>query len=76
MFQNLGDDEVQSYLTNGSIDVGGHTLTTGDLRVMYAFEGERSEELSQKYEAHSDNDVSTPCKRNLLLHYIQFKNGS
>jgi len=37
--------------------VGGHSLTTGDLRVMYAFEGEQSEQLALKYEAHSDNDI-------------------
>ena len=35
----------------------GHTLVAEDLRIMYSFSGEKSKELSEKYEADSSGDI-------------------
>uniref|UniRef100_H2Z861 Isoleucine--tRNA ligase, cytoplasmic n=1 Tax=Ciona savignyi TaxID=51511 RepID=H2Z861_CIOSA len=50
--RQLTNDQVEQYLSSGSIQVLGHDLVAGDLRVIFQFEKENS-----KYEAHSDNDV-------------------
>merc|ERR1712079_10446 len=37
--------------------MGGHDISMEDLRIMYSFTGEKSKELSEKYEADSQEDV-------------------
>lgn len=44
--------QVEDYISNGSTTLLNHTLTTGDLRIIFQFTEEKS-----KYQAHSDNDV-------------------
>uniref|UniRef100_A0A1B6DSJ0 Isoleucine--tRNA ligase, cytoplasmic n=1 Tax=Clastoptera arizonana TaxID=38151 RepID=A0A1B6DSJ0_9HEMI len=53
----LTDKQLQTFQSTGSIEVLGHKLEPADLRIMFSFTGPAAEELSRKYEAHSDNDV-------------------
>jgi len=53
----LTDKEIQKFLSEGKYDVLGHTLELTDIRIMFSFTGPAAKELSEKYEAHSDNDV-------------------
>nr|CAD7459207.1 unnamed protein product [Timema tahoe] len=53
----LSDSDLQKFLSQGYIEVLGHRLEPSDLRIMYSFTGEAAQELAQKYEAHSENDI-------------------
>lgn len=55
--KNLTDEQLQKFQKEGTIEVLGHKLEPSDLRIMFSFTGPAAEELAQKYEAHSDNDV-------------------
>ncbi|XP_078484808.1 isoleucine--tRNA ligase, cytoplasmic [Ciona intestinalis] len=50
--QQLTDVQVEDFISSGSIQLMGHVLKTGDIRVIYQFGKENS-----RYEAHTDNDV-------------------
>ncbi|XP_039263025.2 isoleucine--tRNA ligase, cytoplasmic-like [Styela clava] len=52
----LSSQQVEDYLQKGSIEIGGHQLGEGDLRIIYHFES-ASGDAPSKYAAHSDNDV-------------------
>ncbi|XP_063222598.1 isoleucine--tRNA ligase, cytoplasmic [Bacillus rossius redtenbacheri] len=51
----LSDRDVQTFLSQGFIDVLGHRLEPADLRIMYSFTGAAAEDLAQRYEAHSND---------------------
>ncbi|KAK7078392.1 hypothetical protein SK128_017326, partial [Halocaridina rubra] len=51
----LKDEEIQTMLSSGSIELLGHQIDASELIVRYSFTGERASELASKYEAHSDN---------------------
>ncbi|KAJ8896030.1 hypothetical protein PR048_001371 [Dryococelus australis] len=53
----LSDLDVQKFLLQRFIDVLGHRLEPADLRIMYNFTGAAAEDLAQRYEAHSENDL-------------------
>ncbi|KAF2352075.1 Isoleucine-tRNA ligase type 2 [Trinorchestia longiramus] len=53
----LKDDEITSALSSGTLDVLGHTISAEELVIKYAFSGDKAEELSSKYQAHSDASV-------------------
>lgn len=59
MFKALTDDQLQVFQKSGTIEVLGHKLESNELRIMFSFTGPAAEQLSQRYEAHADNDVST-----------------
>ena len=52
----LNDQQVTEFIDKNEIEVLGHKLGDGDLRIMYSFDA-TNKELAEKYEAHSDNDV-------------------
>uniref|UniRef100_A0A646QD90 Isoleucine--tRNA ligase, cytoplasmic n=1 Tax=Hemiscolopendra marginata TaxID=943146 RepID=A0A646QD90_9MYRI len=54
--KQLPDEEIQQYLANGSLDILGHTIGPDELRIMYTIQ-DKSSNISEKYEAHSDNDL-------------------
>lgn len=53
----LSESDIQSFSKTGSIMIDGEELTTGDLRIMLKFAGERASELSEKYEPNGNNNV-------------------
>ncbi|XP_076061884.1 isoleucyl-tRNA synthetase isoform X2 [Oratosquilla oratoria] len=53
--RSMTDDEIQSFLTAGSVEIHGHSIASNELRILYAFEGDKSK--TSKYEAHSDSTV-------------------
>ncbi|XP_018019508.1 isoleucine--tRNA ligase, cytoplasmic [Hyalella azteca] len=53
----LNDDQITEALSSGAIDLLGHNISADELIIKYAFSGERAEELSSKYQAHSDSSV-------------------
>ena len=55
--KELTDEELQTFVVNKEIEVMGHKLEEQDLRLMFSFTGPAAEELSKKYEAHSEGNV-------------------
>ncbi len=55
--KELGDKKIEEFLRNGNLTLLGHELGPDDLRIMYSFAGGDDKALTEKYEAHSDNDV-------------------
>lgn len=53
----LSDEQITNTLSSGSIEILGHTIEASELVVKYKFSGEKAEELSSKYQAHSDASV-------------------
>ena len=52
---------------SGKIEVGGHELSSEDLRIIYSFDGN---DAQKRYEAHSDGDVSYIwCSNESLVTY-------
>ena len=51
----LNDAQVSEFLAQGRMTLQGHEIGPDDLRIMYSFAGDKS--LTEKYEAHSDNDL-------------------
>lgn len=57
--KNLSDEQLQRFVSgHEQLEVLGHQLNPEEVRIFYNFTGERAAELAEKYEAHSDNDVS------------------
>ena len=55
--KTLSDTTLTGFLEGVDLEVQGHKLEAADLRIMYSFAGEKSVELSQKYEADSSGDI-------------------
>ena len=58
--KQLTDAQLQPFVAAGGdavLDVLGHRLTAGDLRIFYEFTGERADELRHRYEAGSNSEV-------------------
>ena len=53
----LTDKQLQDFLATKEINVNGHTLGEQDIRLMFSFTGPAAEQLSQRYEAHSEDNV-------------------
>ncbi|CAG0912846.1 unnamed protein product [Notodromas monacha] len=53
----LSDEDLHKFLVDGQLEVEGHVLETDALRIMYAFEGSKAEELKARYSAHWDSQV-------------------
>jgi isoleucyl-tRNA synthetase len=51
----LDDAKITSFLKTHKMEILGHEIGPDDLRIMYTFAGEGA--LTEKYEAHSDNDL-------------------
>ncbi|XP_059150471.1 isoleucine--tRNA ligase, cytoplasmic-like [Physella acuta] len=51
----LKDEEIERYQSEGSLDVAGHKMEEGDLRILYHFD--KSGDTPQHYEAHSDGKI-------------------
>merc|ERR1711962_611524 len=55
--KQLSDQVLTKFLDGEKLVVQGHELTKEDVRIMYSFSGEKSKELSEKYEADSCEDL-------------------
>jgi len=55
--KQLSDEAVTSFLDGEKLTIQGHQIFPEDLRIMYSFSGEKSKELSEKYEADSSEDI-------------------
>ena len=55
--KTLSDATLTGFVEGAELSVQGHKLEATDLRIMYSFSGEKSAELSQKYEADSSEDI-------------------
>nr|XP_042904270.1 isoleucine--tRNA ligase, cytoplasmic isoform X2 [Parasteatoda tepidariorum]XP_042904276.1 isoleucine--tRNA ligase, cytoplasmic isoform X2 [Parasteatoda tepidariorum] len=55
--RKLDSSQLAEFMSKGCITVCGHELVEGDIRLMHSFSGEKAEELSKKYEAHSAGEV-------------------
>lgn len=53
----LKDADLQQFLSSGNMELLGHIIEPADVRIMFSFSGDTASELSQKYEAHGDNDL-------------------
>jgi isoleucyl-tRNA synthetase len=53
----LTDSDLQQFLSNGHMELLGHNIEPADVRIMFSFSGDTASELSQKYEAHANNDL-------------------
>ncbi|XP_005110126.1 isoleucine--tRNA ligase, cytoplasmic [Aplysia californica] len=51
----LTDEEIEKFQAEGTIEVKGYTLETGDLRILYNFDKEG--DTPQHYDAHSDGKI-------------------
>lgn len=71
-FRTMSDEELAKFQEEGSIDVFGHTLTTEDVRIKYAFDDDKKKGKSSvekgNYDAYSDGEVRND--------QITFKNHS
>lgn len=45
-------------MSSGTIELRGHKLNREDVRIIFNCSGSTTAQLSEQYEAHSDNDVS------------------
>jgi isoleucyl-tRNA synthetase len=57
LIKKLTDSEIQQQLARGHFEIGGHRIETNEIRIIIQFEAGDNDGLSQRYEAHSDNDV-------------------
>lgn len=55
--KELTDEQLQVFVAKKEIEVLGHKLEEQDLRLMFSFTGPAAEELSKRYEAHSEGNV-------------------
>ncbi|KAH0562668.1 hypothetical protein KQX54_000589 [Cotesia glomerata] len=55
--KELTDAQLQEFLVKKEIVVNGYVLGEQDLRLMFSFSGPRADELSQRYEAHSEGNI-------------------
>merc|ERR1719228_2535939 len=55
--KQLSDKRLTSFLEGEKLTLKGHDISMEDLRIMYSFTGEKSKELSEKYEADSQEDI-------------------
>lgn len=55
--KQLDDKVLTSFLDGEKLNIQGHDIQKEDLRIMYSFSGEKSKELSEKYEADSSGDI-------------------
>ncbi|KAL6447265.1 hypothetical protein ACFW04_001489 [Cataglyphis niger] len=55
--RELSDEELQKFVTTKEIVVQGHKLAEQDLRLMFNFTGPAAQELSKRYEAHSEGNM-------------------
>lgn len=53
----LTDSELQQFLSSRNMTLLGHNIEPADVRIMFSFSGDTAGELSEKYEAHADNDL-------------------
>jgi len=68
--KQLSDQVLTSFIDGEKLVIQGHDIVAEDLRIMYSFSGEKSKELSEKYEADSVGDIlvmldTTPDKEML-----------
>jgi len=55
--KQLSDQVITSFLDGEKLVIQGHDIVAEDIRIMYSFSGEKSKELSEKYEADSEGDI-------------------
>ena len=55
--KQLSDAKLTSFIEGEKLSLRGHDISMEDLRIMYSFTGEKSKELSEKYEADSQEDI-------------------
>ncbi|XP_057335552.1 isoleucine--tRNA ligase, cytoplasmic-like [Microplitis mediator] len=55
--KELTDDQLQEFLVKKEIVVNQHVLEEEDLRLMFSFSGPTADQLSQRYEAHSEGNI-------------------
>jgi len=55
--KQLSDQVLTNFLDGEKLVIQGHDIVAEDLRIMYSFSGEKSKELSEKYEADSVGDI-------------------
>lgn len=55
--KSLSDAQLQKFLADGQMELCGNLIEKDDIRIMFSFTGPAAQELSERYEAHSDNDV-------------------
>ena len=55
--KTLNDAVLTSFVEGESLVIQGHKILPEDIRIMYSFSGEKSKELSEKYEADSQEDI-------------------
>ncbi|XP_077985706.1 isoleucine--tRNA ligase, cytoplasmic-like isoform X2 [Glandiceps talaboti] len=52
--RELSDAQLEDFQKSGEMIIEGHTITSDDVRILYAFDQKTNE---SHYEAHSDNDI-------------------
>ncbi|EFN83482.1 isoleucine--tRNA ligase, cytoplasmic [Harpegnathos saltator] len=55
--KELTDEQLRRFVDTKEIVVEGHSLEPQDLRLMFSFTGPAAEELSKRYEAHSEGNI-------------------
>ncbi|XP_067127119.1 isoleucine--tRNA ligase, cytoplasmic [Centruroides vittatus] len=55
--RELSEEKLQEYLNGEELEVCGHKLEKGDIRVSYSFSGDLADKLTESYEAHADENV-------------------
>jgi len=55
--KTLSDEALTNFIEGAPLSIQGHDIQKEDLRIMYSFSGEKSKELSEKYEADSSGDI-------------------
>lgn len=55
--KELSDEQLQKFVATKEIVVQGHKLEEQDLRLMFSFTGPAAEQLSKRYEAHSEESI-------------------
>ncbi|XP_058810713.1 isoleucine--tRNA ligase, cytoplasmic [Phymastichus coffea] len=55
--KELTDEELQLFVSKKEIEVLGYKLEEQDLRLMFSFTGPAADEISKRYEAHSEGNV-------------------
>lgn len=55
--KELTDEQLRKFVDTKEIVVEGHILEPQDLRLMFSFTGPAAEELSKRYEAHSQDNI-------------------
>jgi len=68
--KTLSDKVLTGFVGGDPLTIQGHEINKDDIRIMYSFSGEKSAELSEKYEADSSGDIlvlldTTPDKEML-----------